>query len=428
MAMTPRERVAAALGHRQPDRVPIDLGSNGQTGMNVSTLYRLRGLLGLDVHPIKVIEPAQMLGEIEGDLMALVGGDVVGLWNRGNFFGFLNEGWKPWALDDGTPVYVPGAFEIDVDENGNKWLYPRGDRNAAPCACMPQGGSFFDAAIRTEPFDWDIDESDLTPVEDFKDDFSVATDEDAAYWEAESKRLYDETGYAIMGVLGGGGLGDVAVVPGPHITSPRGIRLIADWLMAHALFPDYVDEVFSYQTEIMLKNLEIYRQAVGERISVIWVSGTDFGTQGGLFASRETFGRLYKPHYEKINRWIHENTGWKTFYHTCGCVNELLGDLADMGVDCLNPVQLNAMERGGLSARELKARWGDRFVFWGGGVDTQKTLPFGTPDEVSAEVAERISILGAGGGYVFSSIHNVVAKVPPENLVAMYETANGRKL
>jgi uroporphyrinogen-III decarboxylase len=231
-----------------------------------------------------------------------------------------------------------------------------------------------------------------------------------------------------MGVLGGGGLGDVAVIPGPHITSPRGIRLVSDWLMAHALFPDYVAEVFEYQTEIMLKNLEIYRQAVGERISVIWVSGTDFGTQNGLFTSRETFRKLYKPYYERINGWIHENTGWKTFYHTCGCVNDLLDDFAEMGVDCLNPVQINAMERGGVSARELKDGWGDKFVFWGGGVDTQKTLPFGSPEEVRAEVAERASILGRGGGFVFSSIHNVVAKVPPKNLIAMYEVILGRKL
>ena len=426
--MTPRERIALALEHKQPDRVPIDLGSNGQTGMNVSTLYRFRKELGFPEHPIKVTEPAQMLGEIEDDLMKIVGCDVVGLWNRGNFYGFLNENWKPWALDDGTPVYVPGAFEVDVDENGNKWLYAKGDRNSSPCACMPEGGSFFDAAIRSEPFDCDIDEVDLTPAEDFKDDFTVATDEDASYWAAESKRLYEETDYAIMGVLGGGGLGDVAMVPGPHITAPRGIRLVSDWLMAHALFPDYVAEVFEYQTEIMLKNLEIYRQAVGGRISVVWVSGTDFGTQNGLFTSRETFRKLYKPYYERINGWIHKNTGWKTFYHTCGCVNDLLDDFAEMGIDCLNPVQVNAIERGGISARELKDKWGDRFVFWGGGVDTQKTLPFGTPEEVRTEVEERVSIFNRGGGFVFSSIHNVVAKVPAKNLVAMYEVPLGRKL
>jgi hypothetical protein len=428
MNMTSRERIIAAINHRQPDRCPIDLGSNGQTGMNVSSLYKLREALGLDSHRLKVAEPAQMLGEIEEDLMKTVGSDMIGLWNKGNFYGFANENWKPWQLDDGTPLWVPGAFEIDVDEKGSKWLYPRGDRSGKPSACMPAGGCFFDGAIRSEPFDFDIDEEKLTPVDDFRDDYTVATDEDARYWEEESKRLFEETEYGIMGVLGGAGLGDVAIVPGPHMKTANGIRLVGDWITAHIVYPNYIDEVFGYQTEIMLKNLEIYKQAVGERINVIWVSGTDFGTQRGLFMGKSTFRELYTPHYRQINDWIHNNTGWKTFYHTCGCINDLLDDLAEVGVDCLNPVQVNAIEGGGLTAQQLKDGWGDRFTFWGGGVDTQLTLPFGTPEEVRRQVAERIEIFNKGGGFVFSSIHNVVAKVPPENLVAMYETALGRKL
>lgn len=426
--MTSRERIIKTINHEQPDRCAIDLGSNGQTGMNVSTLYRFRKALGLDEHRLKVVEPAQMLGEVEQDLMNLVESDMIGLWNTGNFYGFKNEGWKPWEMDDGTPVYVPRDFEIDVDDLGNKWLYPQGDRSAQCSACMPKGGYFFDNVDRTEPFDWTLDEEALSPVEDFKDDYTVCTDEDARHWEEESLRLYNGTNYGIMGVLGGAGLGDVAIIPGPHMKTTRGIRRVSDWLTAHALFPDYIDEVFAYQTEVMLKNLEIYKQAVGERIQVVWISGTDFGTQRGTFTSVDTFRRLYKPHYRKINDWVHQNTGWKTFYHTCGCINDLLDDLAEMGVDCLNPVQVNAIEGGGLTAAQLKERYGDKFTFWGGGVDTQKTLPFGTPDEVRAQVKERVDTFSKGGGFVFSTIHNVVAKIPPENLVAMYETVLGKKL
>lgn len=426
--MTSRERIIAAINHQQPDRCPVDLGSNGQTGMNVSTLYQLRQILGLEEHRLRVIEPCQMLGEIEEDLHQLVGGDVVGLFNAGNFYGYQNKDWKPWQLDDGTPVWMGGGFEIDEDANGMKWLYPQGDRSVAPSARMPKGGYFFDSAERSEPFDLDQEEEELTPVEDFKDDYKVATDEDARYWEERSKTLYEGTDYAVMGVLGGAGLGDVAIIPGPHVKHPKGIRRMDDWLAAHTLFPDYVDEVFGYQTEIMLKNLEIYRQAVGDRIQVVWISGTDLGTQNGTFLSKETFRRLYKPHYQKINDWVHANTGWKTFYHTCGCIVPLLDDLVEMGVDCLNPVQISAMENLGMTAEKLKAQYGDKFTFWGGGVDTQKTLPFGTPDMVREEVAERVRILSQGGGFVFSSIHNVVANVPPENLVAMYETVLGKKL
>ena len=427
--MTSRERVIASLNHQQPDRGPIDLGGWGQTGMNVSTLYRLRKALGLDDHRLKVIEPFQMLGEVEDDLLQAVGSDVIGLWNTGNMMGYQNKDWKPFDMDDGTPTYMGGGFQYEVNERGDKLFHCCGDPTAPVTCCMPKNGSFFDnVAHAAEPFDWDIDEEDLKPLEDFKNDFAVATDEDARYWEEESKRLYEGTDYAVMGVLGGGGLGDVATIPGPAIRNPKGIRTIEGWLTAHAMFPDYIEEIFSYQTDIMLKNLEIYKQAVGERIQICWISGTDFGTQRGPFMSLNSFRRLYKPYYTKINNWVHENTGWKTFYHTCGCINALLDDLAEMGVDCLNPVQLNAIEGAGMSAQQLKDQYGDKFIFWGGGVDTQRVLPFGTPEEVRQQVAERVRIFNKDGGFVFNTIHNVVANVPTDNLVAMYETVLGKKL
>lgn len=427
--MTSRERVIAALHHQTPDRCPIDLGSNGQTGMNASTLYKLRRALGLEEHRVKVVEPMQMLGEVEEDLLRRVQGDIVGLWNRNNMFGVPQNAWKPFDMFDGTPTYLAGGLEYDVNERGDILLYECGDRGAKYAQSMPKGGSFFDNIDHyAEPFDMDADEEDLTPREDFKDDFQVATDEDARYWETESKKLYEETNYAIMGVLGGAGFGDAATVPGPAVKSPRGIRTIQDWLTAHAMYPDYIDEIFEMQTEVMLKNLEIYRQAVGDRIQVIWISGTDFATQKGLFMSLNTFRKLYKPHYQKVNDWVHKNTNWKTFYHTCGCVNDVLDDLWEMGVDCLNPVQFSAMEPKGMSPKRLKEEYGDKFTFWGGGVDTQRVLPFGTPEEVRAQVAERVQILNQNGGYIFNPIHNVVANVPVDNLVAMYETVIGEKL
>ena len=418
-----------ALAHRQPDRCPIDLGSCGQTGMNVSTVYRLREALGLDRHRIKVTEPFQMLGEIEDDLLKAVHSDVIGLWNRGNMMGFSQEKWKPFDLDDGTPALIGSGLEYDMNEKGDRLVYAMGDRNAGYAFVMPKGGSFFDNLDHFDKaFDWDLDEDELTPEEDFSDDFKVVTDEDARYWERESKALYEGTDYAVMGVLGGGGLGDAAWIPGPTVKHPRGIRTIPDWLMAQVMYPDYVRRVFAMQTEVMLKNLEIYREAVGERIQVIWVSGIDFATQNGLFFSRDIFRSIYMPFYKKINDWIHENTGWKIFYHSCGCINDLLDDFVEIGVDCLNPVQFSAMENRGMTPKKLKQQYGDRLVFWGGGVDTQKVLPFGTPEEVRAQVRERVGILGEGGGYVFNPIHNVVKDVPAENLIAMYETVLGDKI
>jgi uroporphyrinogen-III decarboxylase len=149
-----------------------------------------------------------------------------------------------------------------------------------------------------------------------------------------------------------------------------------------------------------------------------WISGTDFGTQGSLFQSVEVFRDLYKPFYKQVNDWVHKNTKWKTFYHSCGAIEPLIEDMIDMGVDCLNPVQLSAT---GMNAQSLKDKYGKRILFWGGGVDTQKVLPFGTLDEVREQVSSCINIMNKDGGYVFATIHNIVAKVPPENIIEMYK-------
>ena len=417
--MTGRERLIATLNHQQPDRTVIDLGGTSQTGINASTLYRFRKALGLPEKPIKITEPGQLLGEVDYDVINAVGADVIGLLNPVNFFGYKNENWKPWQMDDGTPVLMGGGFEYDEDEKGTKYVYPQGDRSAEYSCMIPKGGSFFDSVPR-EKFDFDLDEEDLTPLEDFKEDFSVVDDETAKYWEQKSYELYNNTDLGVVGMLGGGALGDAAVIPGPAVKHPRGIRRVDDWLMAHAMYPDYIKAVFRYQTDVMLKNLEIYKQAVGERIQVVWISGTDFGNQRGPMISLSTFRELYKPFYKEICDWVHQNTGWKTFFHTCGAIYDFLDDFAEMGLDCLNPLQLSA---NGMDPVKIKENYGDKYTFWGGGVDTQHVLPFGTPDEVRAQVRERIDILGKGGGYVFNTIHNIVAGVPAENLMAMYDEA-----
>jgi uroporphyrinogen-III decarboxylase len=269
-----------------------------------------------------------------------------------------------------------------------------------------------------------VDEDNLTPNEDYKDNYALPSDEDCLHWERESKRLYEETDFAILGVAGGMGLGDVAEIPGPFLKNPKGIRDIEGWLAAHLLFPDYVRAVFEYQTEIELKRLEMYRQAVGNRIQAVWLSGTDFGTQNALMQSKTSFIEMYKPFYKKVNDWVHKNTSWKTFYHTCGAIAELVPDFIDMGMDILNPVQCSAT---GMDPAFLKKTYGEKIVFWGGGVDTQRTLPLGTPGEVRRQVLERLEIFAPkdagvkGGGFVFAAIHNIVAKVPPENVVAMFD-------
>ncbi len=184
---------------------------------------------------------------------------------------------------------------------------------------------------------------------------------------------------------------------------------------------DYVYAIFERQCEIALQNLASLYQAVGNKIDMIFMTGTDFGTQNGPFISPKAYRRLYQPFQKRLNDWVHQNTTWKIFIHSCGSIIKLLPDFIEAGFDILNPVQTSAT---GMDPQTLKSEFGDQIVFWGGGIDTQKTLPFGTADEVRQQVKERIDIFGPGGGFVFNSIHNVQAGVPVENLLALYESFN----
>ncbi len=414
--MNSRERVAMALNHQEADRVPLDLGGSATTGMQASSVYLLRQTLGLDEPgtPVKIVEPYQMLGEIKPDLMEALGVGVVPLEGSGGFFGFKKEGWKPWTLFDGTPVLVPAGFNTDPEPNGDILMYPEGDKSAPPSGRMPKGGFYFDSIIRQPP----IDDDNLN-VEDNLEEFGPISDEELEHFRREAERLYTETDKAILANFGGTGFGDIALVPAPWLKYPKGIRDVEEWYISTITRRDYIYELFDRQCEIALGNLERLYQAVGDRVTVVFVTGTDFGMQAGSFISPRAYRDLYQPFHRRVNDWIHERTPWKTFNHTCGSVRNLIEDFIEAGFDILNPVQCSAAN---MDPRQLKEKFGERISFWGGGVDTQRTLPFGTADEVRKEVRERIEIFAPGGGFVFNSIHNVQAQVPAENLVALYET------
>jgi hypothetical protein len=387
--------------------------------MHVSSVYKLRQALELDKPgtPVKVIEPYQMLGEIAPDLIEAIGVDVVGLGSTKTLFGFENVGWKPWTTFDGTPVLVPKGFNTEPEANGDILMYPEGDLSAPPSGRMPHGGWYFDTIVRQPP----IDDTSLD-VEDNLEEFGPISEEELAHFRNEAERLHQHTDKAILANFGGTAFGDIALVPAPWLKTPRGIRDVEEWYVSTALRRDYVYEVFDRQCTIAIQNLERIYEAVGDRVSAVFVTGTDFGTQKGLFMSNRTYRDLYMPFHLRVNDWIHSHTSWKTFIHTCGSIIALMPDLIEAGFDIFNPVQCSAA---GMDPRTLKDRFGDRVTFWGGGVDTQQTLPFGTPEEVRAEVRERIEIFGPGGGFVFNTIHNVQAGVPTENLVALYETVQG---
>ena len=277
---------------------------------------------------------------------------------------------------------------------------------------MPRAGYFFDAIIRQEPFD-----EETTDVRHNLEEFVPIPEKELSFWK-ESARNARATGKAVIAGLGGTALGDIALVPAVQLKHPKGIRDIAEWYISTLIRPDYVKAIFERQTEIALGNLRRINEVAGDDLDAVYVCGTDFGTQGSTFCSPEQFDDLWLPYYRRINDWIHSNTGWKTFKHSCGAVESLMSRFIDAGFDIINPVQLSAA---GMDPVYLKREYGKDLVFWGGGIDTQRTLPYGKPEQVREEVLRQCDILGKDGGFVFSTVHNIQANVPLENIVAMIE-------
>ncbi|MDR1613843.1 MAG: methyltransferase [Planctomycetota bacterium] len=406
-----RQVVVDALNHRQPGKVPVDFGATSCSGMHCSVVAALRDHFGLEKRLVKIHEPFQMLGYIEDDLRAALEVDATIAMPLATMFGNAITGqWKEWKTWWGQTVLIPDTMNAAPSGDDGFVAYPQGDTSIPPSAKMPASGYFFDAIIRQE----DLDEEDPNP-EDNAEEFTILSEEELAKAAASAKAARD-TGLAVAAGLPGTAFGDIAFVPGMGLKKPKGVRDVAEWYMSTAARPEYVHKVFDQQCEIALENLKLLHTAVGGNYDAVFVCGTDFGTQISTFCSLEALEDLYLPYYKKINSWIHANTAWKTFKHSCGAIEPFIDKFIEAEFDVLNPVQCSAS---GMDPQRLKDKFGSRITFWGGGIDTQKTLPFGTPDEVRAQVLERCRIFNPGGGFVFNAIHNVQAMTPTANMVAL---------
>jgi len=414
--MTSKERTLKALSHESPDKIPVDFGATPVTGIHVLAIEGLRKYFGFEHRPVRVIEPYQMLGEIDGELLEALGIDIIGISPKNNMFGINNSGeLKEFQTFWGQTVLVPKDFNTSFDDEGNLLIHPEGDLSATPSGKMPKASYFFDALIRQEP----IDESSLNP-EDNLEEFNPIKESDLKYWEEEISKL-NNTDKAVIANFGGTAFGDIALVPGLNLKKPKGIRDVAEWYMSVIMRPDYIHEIFSKQSDIALANLEKIYKVVGDKVDIVFLCGTDFGTQDSQFCGVDTLEEMYLPYYKKVNDWIHQKTNWKTFKHSCGAVEPFINSFIEAGFDILNPVQINAA---GMNPQHLKDTYGERITFWGGGVDTQKVLSFGTTQDVKKQVEENLKIFGKNGGYIFNTVHNIQANVPVENIIAMLDTIN----
>ena len=418
--MTSKERVRCAFEHKQPDRVPVDFGGTSTSMVNCQVVDQLRDYFGLKKSLPKINDMSTMTAFVEPDLAEAMGVDVQQLYNYGDTYGHINTSWKEWEYH-GTSILIPENCTIHEDGHGGYYVYPDGDDTVAPSGHMPAGGWYFDNLTRTPEFD--EDEAD---PEDNAEDYMPVSDDQIAFHkkvlsEVKDLNLWVSVGPAYMGA------GDANNIPGPNIKHPKGIRDIAEWYTAPLLYPDYVEEVFALGVERSIANLKKYWDAFGSDIDMITVCGTDFGTQRGPMMSTETFKDMYLPYYKAINHWIHENTTWKTYKHCCGGVFPIIPYFIEAEFDALNPVQCSAE---GMDPQKLKDTYGKDILFWGGGVDTQHVLPFGTPKEVHDQVLERLEIFSKDGGYMFNTIHNIQANTPIPNIIAMLDAVkefNGEK-
>ena len=250
-SLTSRQRLQATLNHQQPDRVCVDFGATAVTGIHVSAVMRLRqAVLGQPDFRVKVIEPYQMLGEVENELRTALGIDVIGIPGRKSLFGTVSDNWKPFTMNDGTPVLVSGDFNVTKDEAGDTYIYPEGEMSVPPSGRMPAGGYFFDAVIRQDP----IDEEKLNP-EDNLEEFGLLSEEDLAYYRSMRQWLLEHPDCGAMLVVPGAAFGDIALVPATFLKHPKGIRDVEEWYISTVTRKDYVRTVFERQCEIAEQNI-----------------------------------------------------------------------------------------------------------------------------------------------------------------------------
>ena len=399
--MTSRERVRRAINHEEPDRVPIDIGGTKVTGIHVDEYLAIGRYAGIDVELPRVYEQRQMLARVEPLVKRWLHADVVELENPTEAWNLLeNREWKVWTTTQGNRVLMPGRFDPVRYDDGSLHIH---DPQGKSVAVMSPTGLYFDNDCPTEMSTGGMRFMD---PEQWKRSLPLYTEEELRWLERNARFLHEYTDWSVHGGFLRGALGRTALFAG---------HTISDWLCILLEEPDYAGAILRATAERAVENLELYLQAVGDRIDTILVSGADFGTQNGELFDPELFAKLHAPNYRLINDYVHAHSRAKTMFHCCGSIWNLIEQFIACGVDILNPVHTNTRN---MQPERLVARYGGRIVFWGGGVETQTVLPNGTVEDVRNQVRERIRIFGPGGGFVFAAVHNIQYGVPPANVEA----------
>ena len=411
---TSRKCVLDSLNHREPDRVPVDLSGYRSSGISAVTYPKLRAVLGLEPRPVDVYDPVQQLAICHDDVLDRLGVDTVEL---GRAFCQEDKWWVDWTLPEGTPCRMPVWAQPERAGEGWALRSPSG----RIIARMPEGSFHFDQVYW--PF---LDgEEDLSRIEELYPEHmwtgvasppgpSISSPAELA---AGARRLRAKSDRAILGLFGGN-----------LLEMGQFYYRMDNFLMMLAGEPERAHRFLDALLEIHLRNLDTFLGAVGDSIDVI-VFGDDLGSQKGPQISPRMYREFFKPRHAELWARAKQLADAKVMLHCCGGVRPLIPDLIEAGLDAINPVQISC---GGMEAAGLKRDFGKDLTFWGGGCDTQSILPGATPDHVREHVMHQCEVLAPGGGFVFQQVHNIMANVPVENILAMYEAVHeydsGRKV
>jgi uroporphyrinogen decarboxylase len=376
--MNPRERVLLALNHKEPDRIPIDLGATIVSSITKSTYLPLKAHLGLPQNEIRMLDYIQQLPYLDEALLKRFGVD----------FRMVQ---LPAATAPGVQVFEEGDYYAFIDRWGSKLHMPK------------EGGYYFDWV------DFPIKESTLEALDQYNWPRPDPKEHVLRLGE-QAKLLYENTDFVLVGS---------AVIGGGIFEQPARTMGMENFLMALVEAPKFADRMMENITDIYIESCNKYLEEVGGYIQV-FTYWDDVNTQNGWMINPDTYRKMVKPKQRRLVEAIKRKTEAKLFFHGCGATFDLIPDLIDLGFDILNPVQVSAR---GMDTKRLKQVYGKDITFWGGGVDTQRVLPFGSPTEVVEEVKRRIDDLAPGGGFVFAAVHNIQPQVPPENIVALFDTA-----
>ena len=410
--MTSRELILAAINHQTPERVPIDLGATPSSGISLVAYQNLIKYLGKPYLKTHMYDVIQEVVQPEMELLDYFKVDVLDI---GRYFNTAPSYWRELEVIEGYPALYPKWFKIQKQPDGSTLAISPSSGEAL--GIMPKAATFFDQVIF--PYSDGYPDNYLNLAKDMArtvwggfgfTPWDWAGEKD--FWKLLREKtieLKNKTDKALLL-----GIGCNLFEWGAFMR--RMDRFLMDLLIEPSNVHAFLDALMESHMNTLMKTCE----AVGDIVDIIKF-GDDLGMTNGPFISNEIYQEFFKPRHKIMFDYVKSNSSMHTMLHCCGGIYELIPDLIDAGLDILNPVQINAVN---MEPERLKKEFGKDLCFWGGGCDTSRILNRATPEEVRKHVLHNLKIFSQGGGFVFNTVHNIMPDVPPENIVAMFETVN----